>query len=106
MGARRAKELMLLGGWLSAAEAREWGLVNRVVPEGTVAAAVEEIAVALAAKSRSASAAVKALVNGAAGDLAAGLDMEISLVAAHMRSTDAGEGLAAFAARRPPLFTD
>lgn len=106
VGARRAKELMMLGGWLSAAEAREWGLVNRVVPAGTVAAAVEEIAVALAAKSRSANATVKKLVNAAAADLATGLEREISLVATHMRSKDAAGGLAAFAAKRTPTFTD
>ena len=34
IGARRAKELMLLGGWLTAPEALAWGLVNRVVPAG------------------------------------------------------------------------
>ena len=34
IGARRAKELMLLGGWLSAAQSLEWGLVNRVAPAG------------------------------------------------------------------------
>ncbi len=96
----------MLGGWLSAAEAREWGLVNRVVPAGTVAAAVEEIAVALAAKSRSANATVKKLVNAAAADLATGLEREISLVATHMRSKDAAGGLAAFAAKRTPTFTD
>jgi enoyl-CoA hydratase/carnithine racemase len=106
VGIRRAKELMMMGGWLSAAEAREWGLVNRVVPADTVAAAVEEMAVALAAKSRSATATVKRLVNGAGDDLATGLDREITLVAAHMRSRDAAEGLAAFAARRTPVFTD
>lgn len=106
VGARRAKELMMLGGWLSAAEAREWGLVNRVVPPGTVAAAVEEIAAALAAKSRSANATVKTLVNGAGADLATGLEREIRLVAAHMRSKDAAEGLAAFTAKRTPVFTD
>jgi enoyl-CoA hydratase len=106
VGARRAKELMMLGGWLSAAEAREWGLVNRVVPPGTVATGVEELAVALAARSRSASAVVKRLVNGAGDDPAAGLEREIALVAAHMRSHDAAEGLAAFTARRTPVFTD
>jgi enoyl-CoA hydratase len=106
VGVRRAKELMMLGGWLTAAEAREWGLVNRVVAAGTVAVAVQEMAVALASKSRSATAVVKTLVNGAAGDLADGLEREIRLVAAHMRSADAVEGLAAFVAKRPPTFTD
>lgn len=106
VGVRRAKELMMLGGWLSAAEAREWGLVNRVVPAGTVTAAVEEMAVALAAKSRSANATLKRLVHAVGGDLAAGLEREISLVATHMRTKDAAEGLAAFAARRTPTFTD
>src|SRR6266511_1947702 len=78
IGARRAKELMLLGGWLSAAEARDWGIVNRVVPTGTVAAAVEEMAVSLAAKSDSANRAVKALVNRALdADLTSGLEMEL-----------------------------
>jgi len=32
IGLRRGKELMLLGGWLGAREALEWGLVNRVAP--------------------------------------------------------------------------
>src|SRR6267378_307061 len=49
IGARRAKEMMLLGGWLSAAQARDWGLVNRVAPAGTLGAVVEEMAGALAA---------------------------------------------------------
>ena len=106
VGVRRAKELMMLGDWLSAAEAREWGLVNRVVPAGTVGAAVEEMAVTLAAKSRSATATVKTLVNDAGDDLATGLEREITLVAAHMRSKDAAEGLAAFAGKRTPAFTD
>jgi enoyl-CoA hydratase len=106
VGVRRAKELMLLGGWLSAAEARQWGLVNRVVAAGTVAAAVEEMAAALAGKSRSASATVKRLVNAAGGDVSEGLEQEIALVAAHMRGRDAAEGLAAFAGKRAPVFTD
>jgi enoyl-CoA hydratase len=105
IGARRAKELMLLGGWLSAVEAREWGLVNRVVPAGTVNAAVEEIAVSLAAKSDSANRTVKTLVNRAFdADLTGGLEMELHLVASHMRSAEAAEGLAAFAEKRAPVF--
>jgi enoyl-CoA hydratase len=105
IGARRAKELMLLGGWLSAGEALAWGLVNRVAPAGTVAAVVEEAAASLADKSVSASRTVKALVNRAFDtDLAGGLEMELHLVAAHMRSADAAEGLRAFAEKRKPVF--
>jgi enoyl-CoA hydratase/carnithine racemase len=105
IGARRAKELMLLGGWLSAGEALAWGLVNRVAPAGTLGAVVEEAAASLAAKSASASRTVKALVNRAFdADLAGGLEMELHLVAAHMRSADAVEGLCAFAEKRKPVF--
>ncbi|HUP37819.1 MAG TPA: enoyl-CoA hydratase/isomerase family protein, partial [Candidatus Limnocylindria bacterium] len=93
IGARRAKELMLLGGWLTAAQALAWGLVNRVVPAGTVSTAVEEMAGTLAAGSGSANRTVKALVNRAFDtDLGEGLALERRLVAQHMRSADAAEG--------------
>ena len=105
IGARRAKELMLLGGWLTARQALEWGLVNRVAPAGTLAEAVEELATTLVQKSGSASRTVKALVNRAGDvDLGSGLALERELVAAHMRSADAAEGLRAFAEKRTPFF--
>jgi len=105
IGARRAKELMLLGGWLGAAEALAWGLVNRVAPAGTVSAVVEEIAATLAAGSASANRTVKALVSRAFdAELGEGLALERRLVALHMRSADAAEGLRAFAEKRKPVF--
>lgn len=105
IGARRAKEMMLLGGWLSAAQALDWGLINRVAPTGTLGAVVDEMVVALAAGSGSAARTVKALVNRAFdADLVSGLELELSLVAAHMRSSEAAEGLRAFAEKRKPVF--
>jgi enoyl-CoA hydratase/carnithine racemase len=105
VGTRRAKELMLLGGWLSADQACAWGLVNRVTPAGTLAAVVEEMAAALAAKSDSANRTVKVLVNRALDtDLPSGLELEIRLAASHMRSAEAAVGLAAFAEKRQPVF--
>jgi enoyl-CoA hydratase/carnithine racemase len=105
VGPRRAKELMLLGGWLTAREALAWGLVNRVAPAGQLRAALDEIAGTLARLSVGASRTAKALVNRSGDvDLASGLDLEIAMVGRHMRSADAAEGLRAFAEKRPPAF--
>ncbi|OGK95686.1 MAG: hypothetical protein A3I14_06550 [Candidatus Rokubacteria bacterium RIFCSPLOWO2_02_FULL_73_56] len=106
VGARRAKELMLLGGWLDAEQARAWGLANRVAPAGGMGAAVEELARALAQKSAAASRTVKTLVARGLGlPLADGLELELRLAGEHMRSADAAEGLRAFAEKRAPVFT-
>lgn len=105
IGPRRAKELVLLGGWLSAEQAVAWGLVNRVAPAGELAKVLEEVAGSLAALSASASRTAKMLANRALDlDLASGLALEKALTAEHMRSPDAAEGLSAFAEKRKPRF--
>ena len=50
IGEGRAKEMMFLGEPIDAATALAWGLVNRVVPEGTALATAQEIAAVLAAR--------------------------------------------------------
>jgi enoyl-CoA hydratase len=100
IGARRAKELMLLGGWLDAGQARDWGLVNRVVPTGTVEAATLALARDLAERSGAASRTVKLLVDrGLDVDVRTGLALEKRKVAEHMRTDDAAAGLRAFRER-------
>jgi len=100
IGARRAKELMLLGGWLDAREAHAWGLINRVVPAGTVEAATLALARELAEKSGAASRTVKLLVDrGLDVDLGTGLALERRKVAEHMQTDDAAAGLRAFRER-------
>jgi enoyl-CoA hydratase/carnithine racemase len=101
IGARRAKELMLVGGWIGARQALEWGLVNRVAPAGTVAGATLALAREIAEKSKAATRTAKALVDrGLDVDLRTGLELEKRLVAEHMRGADAQAGLRAFAERK------
>jgi enoyl-CoA hydratase/carnithine racemase len=100
IGARRAKELMLLGGWIDARQALEWGLATRVAPAGTVVEATLALARELAAKSASANRTVKTLIDrGLDGDLRTGLELEKRLAGAHMRGDDAQAGLRAFIER-------
>ena len=106
IGLRRAEEMMLLGHWLSAREALEWGLINRVVPAGQLREKLNEVAGQVAALSGSANRTVKMLANrGLDLPLADGLELEIRAVGEHMRSADAREGLSAFVEKRKPKFS-
>ena len=52
MGKARALELILSGDFISAKQAAEYGVINRVVPEGKVMEAAMELAGTIAKKSR------------------------------------------------------
>ena len=54
LGEKRALELIALGDALSASEAAEWGLVNRVFPDGDFEGGVDGFLVELAGRSASA----------------------------------------------------
>ena len=105
LGATRAKELMFTNRSLSAAEALAYGLVNRVVPDAELEHATDELAVELKALPRGSLAAVKSLV----GEIADGLyertlARERQLMIENAAGADVREGIAAFAARRAPVF--
>src|SRR5437763_12118789 len=50
VGERRAREIVMLCEEISAAQAAEWGLVNRVVPAAELDATVDELVGKLATK--------------------------------------------------------
>jgi len=109
VGPARARELVFTGRLLPAAEAREWGLVSRVVPDADLHLAGVEIARELATRSPLAVANAKRTLNAAYWDgtaIAAGLRLERETACRYgLTSADAHEGLAAFAEKRAPRFT-
>lgn len=105
IGARKAKELMFTGVWLSAQEACNLGLVNRVVPAAELEHAAQELATTLATKSPTALRTIKQLVNaGGQTDLEHGLELELQTAVIHNVLEDTREGIAAFKEKRQPVF--
>ncbi|MBI2861489.1 MAG: enoyl-CoA hydratase [Chloroflexi bacterium] len=105
IGARRAKELMYTGDFLSARDAERIGLVNRVVPAEQLEAETLALAQKLAEKSPVGLAAIKRLAQrGLEMDLASGLELELTALTTHMMTEDAKEGVTAFAEKRKPVF--
>ncbi|MDX6581843.1 MAG: 2-(1,2-epoxy,2-dihydrophenyl)acetyl-CoA isomerase [Solirubrobacterales bacterium] len=105
-GAARAAEMAMLGERVGAATALEWGLINRVVPDGELAGASELLVGHLAQGPTRAYANIKRLLNRSLyPDLAAQLDAEAEAQAQQGRTTDFVEGVVAFAEKRPPRFT-
>lgn len=105
LGARKAKEIMYTGKWLSAQEAYTLGLVNQVVPAADLERTVQEWTATLAAKSPIAMRTMKHLVNaGLATDLEHGLELELHTAVIHNVLDDTREGIAAFKEKRQPVF--
>jgi enoyl-CoA hydratase / 3-hydroxyacyl-CoA dehydrogenase len=107
VGTSKALEMNLSGDPLSAQEAYELGLVNRVVPDHELFDAALWWAHKLSAQAPLAVGAIKR-VSGAhddAGALDAGLLAERQAFASVFESDDAREGIAAFLQKRPPRFS-
>jgi enoyl-CoA hydratase len=106
IGPALAKDLILTGRTIDAAEALRTGLVSAVYPAGQLLDRVLETAGELARKSPLALSAAKDAANRALqGDLGAGLSYEAILFAALFASDDQQEGMRAFIEKREPDFT-
>lgn len=104
-GLQRAKELMLLGGRISAAKACGYGLVTEVVPRDHLEARTAELAITLAQGPTVAIGLMKRLANRALDADRNGALFEETLAQELVTNTaDAQAGIAAFRDRRPAEF--
>ena len=100
-----AKELILTGRQVGAAEALDRGLVNAVYEPDELLERTLEVARLLVSKSAVALAAAKETTNAALqGGHDANLTREATLFALLFATEDAKEGLAAFGEKREPVF--
>lgn len=107
IGEARAKEMILLGRRINAAQALAWGLVNRVSPEGVsvlddTLAWLEPIANGAPIAQAAALGAIEASYEA---PLAHGLELERVFYDETLRSADRLEALQAFAEKRKPVFS-
>ncbi len=107
VGRKRAMELALTGDAIDAATALEWGLVNRVVPDAELDAAVDDLMARATRGSRASKAWGKQTMY-------AQLDRPerdayttaIEVMAAASQIPGAREGMTAFLEKRRPVWTD
>ncbi len=106
IGSARAMGLALLGDRLSAEQAAQWGLIWRCVDDAAFPEAIEALATQLAAApTRGLARTKQAIYESWERSLAAQLDIERDYQGELGRSADYAEGVAAFAAKRTPVFS-
>ncbi len=104
---KRAMEMLLLGEMLSAEEAAAYGLVNRVVPAGTVLEAALVMARRIASKPTATVAIGKAaFYHQIEQPLAEAYAYAADVMVRNMLIQDAEEGIGAFLEKRKPQWKD
>ena len=108
IGAARTRELFLLGSYIDAQTALDWGLVNRVVPAEELESSTLALAGELAGNapmSQLGNKRVIAALLAAEGELEGEVEAElIELRRASFASKDMREGMRAFADKRAPVW--
>ena len=105
LGICKAKEMLYTGRRITAKEACDMGMINKVVPFGELQQEVDSWAKEIVAKSSLALKEAKHLVNtGIEHDLETALKMEAYSVAALFTSEDKKEGMQAFLEKKKAVF--
>lgn len=107
VGVARALELMYTADTINATEAKEIGLVNRVIPADQLSDEVTKLALRIARGPSTAIELAKKAVYAAlqTDDIATALAYETWAISVLWRGADMQEGMAAFLEKRPPKFT-
>ena len=106
IGLRRTQELIFENRELSAAEAVEWGLATRTVPEGSALESAIALATKFAKGPTQAFASSRRMLHASFNnDFFIQTDIETREIGANMTGADGQEGLEAFISKRPPAFT-
>ena len=106
VGFTRAAELAMLGERLDAPTALDWGLINRVWPDDEFAAQADALLDRLASGATRSYAGTKRQLNRWLYEqMDAQLEFEAQIQREMAASGDFAEGIAAFAAKRPPRFS-
>lgn len=107
LGRKQAMEMLLTGETIDAVTAREFGLVNRVVPPEYLVTVAEKYAAAIAAKSRATVATGKvAFYAQAEMGLEQAYDYAASVMVDNMMARDAEEGIDAFLGKRKAVWCE
>lgn len=105
VGMKRALELTLTNRMLSAQEALDWGLINRVVPDDDLQTEAMALATQLARGPTLALGNSKRLLHsGWTEPLETQMELETRAIADMARTADGREGIAAFLEKRDPQF--
>ena len=106
VGRKVAMEMLLTGALIDAVRARDIGLINHVVPDAALDAAVDSLAEGIAAKSPLTLAIGKeAFYAQAELGLDAAYRLAAETMTRNMLARDAEEGIDAFLGRRTPVWT-
>ncbi|RWH72896.1 enoyl-CoA hydratase-related protein [Mesorhizobium sp.] len=106
IGEARAKELILTGEPFSAAQALEWGVINRICAAGRLMEEVLETAGRICANAPlSTVQAKKSITHGLQMDVRTGMFFEIEAYYRLIPTRDRQEGINAFVEKRDPVFT-
>jgi 2-(1,2-epoxy-1,2-dihydrophenyl)acetyl-CoA isomerase len=105
VGKARALEMALLGEPVPAPQALDWGLINRVVPDGQLMDEARGLARKLAAgPTRSYANSKRALNNSVMRIMDEQLELEAEIQGEMTKSADFVEGVSAFVQKREPQF--